>query len=82
MSLRDNLWKYALCARLGLGAIYEYPNLNLAYHTMGRDVGGLMNLLRFVAELLPNLRKGMTVPKKLTETVAKHPEKVLETLNG
>jgi hypothetical protein len=82
MSSRDDLWKYAVCASLGLGAIYEYPNINLAYHTMGRDVGGLVNLLRMVAEFLPNLRKGMTVPMKLTETVAKHPEKVLQILNS
>ena len=70
------VYKYGLLAGLGLGTLIEYPNLRLAYHTLGRDVYAFFRLAQALKKSANWRNNKITVPMIFAETCAKNREQV------
>ena len=72
----NEVYKYGLLAGLGLGTLIEYPNMKLAYHTLGRDMRAFSRLFGILRKSTYWKRNKVTWPQIFAETCTKDPEKV------
>lgn len=76
MSKGDKLAKYALLGGLGLGLVVEYPNINLAYHTLGRDFRQFVLYIKIYKEIIFARRANKTLAKMFSDTCQVYGSKV------
>ena len=69
-------YKYGLLAGLGIGALLEYENLDIAYHTVGREARAVYAYAKILSLYAKIKRQNLTVPYFFYETVKKYGEKV------
>ena len=69
-------YKYGLLAGLGIGALLEYENLDIAYHTVGREVRAVFGYAKILSLYAKIKRQNLTVPYFFYETVKKYGDKV------
>ena len=69
-------YKYGLLAGLGIGALLEYENLDIAYHTVGREVRAVLGYAKILALYAKIKRRNLTVPYFFYETVKQYGDKV------
>ena len=69
-------YKYGLLAGLGIGALLEYENLDIAYHTVGREVRSLISYAKILRLYAKIKRQNLTVPYFFYETVKRYGDKV------
>ena len=69
-------YKYGLLAGLGIGALLEYENLDIAYHTVGREARAVYAYAKILTLYAKIKRQNLTVPYFFYETVKKYGDKV------
>ena len=74
-------YKYALLAGLGIGALIEHENMDIAYHTLGRDVRAIARYGGIIREYRRIQRLNLTVPDYLYQSVKKFGDKVSSRRN-
>ena len=74
-------YKYALLAGLGIGALIEHENLDIAYHTLGRDMRAIARYGGIIREYRRIQRLNLTVPDYLYQSAKKFGDKVRSSRN-
>lgn len=68
-------YKYGALAGLALGALIEYDNLDILYHTFGRDAQGIVKYAKIIREYRRVQRQNRSVADAFYDTVVKYGDK-------